>query len=195
MAANREALLASADRVFRSVGYAGATIDAIAEDAGFTKGAVYSHFGSKADLFLTLLEERIEARVRRQVAHVEKHRAPDDIAAFIEQVWLPARSDRAWRLVVLEFRLVAARDDVLQQRYAAAHRRTLDGVAQSIESLFERLELAPAAPARQLAALVLALDVGGFLEDLVEPDVIPRRHLPGVVASVLGLPAVHSRST
>jgi AcrR family transcriptional regulator len=155
---------------------------------------VYSHFGSKADLFLTLLEERIEARARRQAAHLEEHRAPDDVAAFIEQVWLPARGDRAWRLVVLEFRLLAARDEVLQQRYAAAHRRTLDGVARSIETLFERLDVALAAPPRQLAALVLALDVGGFLEDLVEPDVVPRRDLPGVVASVLGLPAVHSTS-
>ncbi|MET0908090.1 MAG: TetR/AcrR family transcriptional regulator [Ilumatobacteraceae bacterium] len=194
VAGNRDALLTSAGRVFRRVGYAGATIDAIADDAGFTKGAVYSHFGSKADLFLTLLEERIEARARRQAAHLEEHRAPDDVATFIEQVWLPARRDRAWRLVVLEFRLVAARDEVLQQRYAAAHGRTLDGVARSIENLFARLDLAPAVPPRQLAALLLALDVGGFLEELVEPDVIPRRDLPGVVASVLGLPTIHPRS-
>ena len=195
VAANREALLDAAGRVFRRDGYAGATIDAIADDAGFTKGAVYSHFGSKADLFLSLLEERIEARARQQADHLEEHRAPDDIATFIETVWLPARSDRAWRLVVLEFRLVAARDETLQKRYAAAHRRTIDGVARSIENLFERLGCTPARPPSQLAALVLALDVGGFLEELVDPDVIPRRDVPGIVAAILGLPIANSRSS
>ena len=194
VAANREALLDAAGRVFRRVGYAGATIDAIADEAGFTKGAVYSHFESKADLFLTLLEGRIDARAGEQAAHLEEHGGPDDLATFIETAWLTARSDPAWRLVVLEFRLVAARDDTLQQRYAAAHRRTIDGVARSIEILFERLDRAPARPPSQLAALVLALDVGGFLEDLVDPDVLPRHDLPGIVAGVLGLPIADPRS-
>ena len=195
VAANRQTLLDAAGRVFRRDGYARATIDAIADDAGFTKGAVYSHFGSKADLFLSLLEERIEARARQQADHLEEHRAPDDIATFIDTVWLPARSDPAWRLVVLEFRLVAARDETLQQRYAAAHRRTIDGVARAIENLFERLGSTPARPPSQLAALLLALDVGGFLEELVDPDVIPRRDDPGIVAAILGLPIANPRSS
>jgi AcrR family transcriptional regulator len=195
VAANRAALLDAAGRVFRRDGYAGATIDAIADDAGFTKGAVYSRFGSKADLFLSLLEERIEARARQQAEHLEEHRSPDDIVTFIETMWLPARSDPAWRLVVLEFRLVAARDEALQERYAAAHRRTIDGVTRSIEDLCERLDHSPARPPSQLAALVLALDIGGFLEELVEPDVIPRRDLPDIVAAILGLPMADSSSS
>ena len=97
--------------------------------------------------------------------------------------------------MVLEFRLVAARDETLQQRYAAAHRRTIDGVARSIENLFERLGSTPARPPSQLAALLLALDVGGFLEELVDPDVIPRRDVPGIVAAILGLPIANSRSS
>lgn len=124
-----------------------------------------------------------------------EHPAPDDIATFIEVAWLPAPSDRAWRLVLLEFRLVAARDVALQERYAAAHRRTIDGVARSIENLCERLGCTPAQPPATLAALVLALDVGGFLEELVEPDVIPRRDVAGVVAAILGLPVAGSRSS
>ncbi|MET0325791.1 MAG: helix-turn-helix domain-containing protein [Ilumatobacteraceae bacterium] len=52
---------------FRRDGDAGGTVDAIADDAGFTKGAVSARFGSRADLFLSLLEERIEARARSAV--------------------------------------------------------------------------------------------------------------------------------
>src|SRR6185295_9164397 len=49
---NRGLVLAAARRVFLERGYAGATLDAIAEEAGFSKGVVYSRFGGKADLFL-----------------------------------------------------------------------------------------------------------------------------------------------
>ena len=57
---NREVVLSAARRVFLDRGYVGATLEAIAESAGFSKGVVYSQFGSKADLFLALLEERID---------------------------------------------------------------------------------------------------------------------------------------
>lgn len=195
VAANREALLAAAGRVFRRVGYAGATIDAIADEAGFTKGAVYSHFDSKADLFLTLLEERVETRARQQAADLEEHAARQDVAAFIESVWRTSRADPAWQLVVLEFRLVAARDEALQARYAAVHRRTIASVARTIEVLHERFDRAPAAPPTRLAALFLALDAGGFLEELVAPDASPRDDLPGAVATLLGLTVPDDRSS
>src|SRR5207249_240036 len=55
-------VLEAARRVFLAKGYAGASLDAIAEEAGFSKGVVYSQFDSKADLFLTLLERRIGER-------------------------------------------------------------------------------------------------------------------------------------
>ena len=60
--ANRASVLAAARRVFLAKGYAGATLEAIAEEAGFSKGVVYSQFGGKADLFLALLDARIDER-------------------------------------------------------------------------------------------------------------------------------------
>src|ERR1700743_3900652 len=59
---NRELVLAAAQRVFIARGYAGATLEAIAEEAGFSKGVVYSQFGSKPDLFFALLQQRSEQR-------------------------------------------------------------------------------------------------------------------------------------
>ena len=58
-------MLAAARRVFLERGYAGATLDAIAEDAGFSKGVVYSQFAGKPDLFLALLERRIAERAEQ----------------------------------------------------------------------------------------------------------------------------------
>lgn len=54
----RADLLAAAARVIAEHGYEGATVDDIAADAGYTKGAVYAHFGSKEALFLTLAREQ-----------------------------------------------------------------------------------------------------------------------------------------
>src|SRR4051794_31756996 len=53
----RARLLATAEDVFWSRGYAATSVDLIAEKAGYTTGAVYSNFGGKADLFLAVLEQ------------------------------------------------------------------------------------------------------------------------------------------
>src|SRR5215212_8197510 len=67
---NRERVLAAAREVFLARGYHGATVEQIAEAAGFSTGVVYSQFGGKADLFLALLEARIEQRIRDNAAVV-----------------------------------------------------------------------------------------------------------------------------
>ena len=64
-ARNRDALLDAARAVFLRSGYHGTTVEAIAREAGFTTGAIYSRFAGKADLFLALLEEQIEERARQ----------------------------------------------------------------------------------------------------------------------------------
>ena len=62
---NRRLVLEAARRVFLARGYASASLDAIAEEAGFSKGVVYSQFDSKADMFLALLEARISERAEQ----------------------------------------------------------------------------------------------------------------------------------
>jgi AcrR family transcriptional regulator len=62
---NRQLVLKAARRVFLAKGYAGSSLEAIAEEAGFSKGVVYSQFDSKADLFLALLERRISERAQQ----------------------------------------------------------------------------------------------------------------------------------
>src|ERR1700730_9838908 len=63
-AETRERLLAAATRVFARSGYHGASVDEIAEEAGFSTGAVYSNFEGKEDLFLALVEDQLAAQTR-----------------------------------------------------------------------------------------------------------------------------------
>ncbi|MGW4743138.1 TetR/AcrR family transcriptional regulator [Nocardia xishanensis] len=59
----RKRVLEAALSEFVSKGFASATIDTIAEVAGFTKGAVYSNLGSKDDLFFALLNQQVSRRI------------------------------------------------------------------------------------------------------------------------------------
>src|SRR6266496_6522087 len=81
---NREAVLAAARRVFIDKGYAGATLEAIAEEAGFSKGVMYSQFQSKADLFLTLLERRIDERAQQNERIVAEHAGLEGLRRVLE---------------------------------------------------------------------------------------------------------------
>ena len=80
---NRELVLAAAQRVFVARGYAGATLEAIADEAGFSKGVVYSQFGSKPDLFFALLEQRIEHRAAHHRQAVAGLRGLDAFEALL----------------------------------------------------------------------------------------------------------------
>src|SRR6478752_4541031 len=124
---NRALLLAAARRVFLERGYYAATLDQIADEAGFSKGAVYSRFASKADMFLALLEDRIAERAAQNAQLAEDLAGTGHFAAVID---LAERGAPGWRLLVTEFRVHAARDPELNRRYAALHTRTVDGVAR-----------------------------------------------------------------
>jgi AcrR family transcriptional regulator len=119
----RRALLDAAREVFVRDGFHGASLDAVAEAAGLTKGAVYSRFDSKADLFLALLEERITERIAQVESVLGSGSIERDVAAVTRQYLDVVRGQMAWTLLVLEFRVHAARDPELNRRYAELHDR------------------------------------------------------------------------
>jgi len=181
---NRALVLAAARRAFLARGYHGATLEQIADDAGFSKGVVYSHFDSKADLFLALLEARIEERTAEN-ARVAGSLAGGGLLALLEHL---ARGDQAtpgWLLLVIEFRVHAARDPVLGTRYAAVHERTVDALAGVLAVVSARDGQAPAVAPRRLAELALALSVGATLEQAASPDALGGPQLAAQLAQVL----------
>src|SRR5437588_11640830 len=64
----RDELLTAALRVFARRGYRDAGVDEIAAEAGYSKGALYWHFSGKQELFLALIDDRIDAPMRDRVA-------------------------------------------------------------------------------------------------------------------------------
>jgi AcrR family transcriptional regulator len=169
---NRALLLSAALRVFLARGYHAASLELMAEEAGFSKGAVYSRFESKADMFLALLTDRIAARAAQNASAVAELASSGTIASLIELAWQAERTTPGWRLLVTEFRVLAARDPALNRRYAAAHATTVDAVASILSTIVERDGISLAVPARRLAELLLAIETGIALEQLASPDAI-----------------------
>ncbi len=168
-AANRALVLAAARRVFLARGYHGATLEQIAEEAGFSKGVVYSQFESKADLFLALLEARVEERAAENLT-VARSLAGGGLQVLLEHLIRGDQAPAGWLLLVIEFRVHAARDPVLSRRYAAIHARTVEGVAQALAMVTGHGGEEPAVPARRLAELAMALSTGTTLEWAATPD-------------------------
>jgi AcrR family transcriptional regulator len=172
VASNRQQVLAAARRVFLARGYASATVDAIAEEAGFTKGVVYSQFESKADMFLALLEARISER-RAQNEALAAQLEPGELASAIpELAFALRRAEPGWAQLVLEFRVHAARVPELNRRYAQLHERTVQGLTSVLEGLHRRAGTQPRYPLRGLAELALAINVGSCIEQLANPEAL-----------------------
>src|SRR5215831_3155314 len=124
---NRALVLAAARQVFLARGYHGATLEQIADEAGFSKGVVYSQFDGKADMFLALLEARIAERAAGNARVAEAAVADGGgLQALLEHLSRGDKETPGWLLLVIEFRVHAARDAELSHRYAAAHARTID---------------------------------------------------------------------
>jgi AcrR family transcriptional regulator len=181
---NRALLLAAARRVFLARGYHAATLEQIADEAGFSKGVVYSRFDSKADMFLALLDATIRERGAQNAAAARELTSSGDLAALIDLAWQAERAAPGWRLLVTEFRVHAARDPELSSRYATAHARTVDGLAGVLASAAERNGHALALPARQLAEVLLAIETGVALEQLANPGAVGLRQLPDALGEL-----------
>jgi AcrR family transcriptional regulator len=166
---NRRLVLEAARRVFLARGYASASLEAIAEEAGFSKGVVYSQFASKADMFLTLLEARINERAEQNDRLAEQFDGRELAAAVPELAVALWRAEPEWTQLVLEFRVHAARAPELNRRYAELHERTIGRLACVYSRLHERAGSTPRYPPRVLAQLSLALSRGAFLEELADP--------------------------
>jgi len=169
---NRALLLAAARRVFLERGYYAATLDQIADEAGFSKGAVYSRFASKADMFLALLEDRIAERAAENARLAGELAGTGNFAALLDLAERAERGAPSWRLLVTEFRVHAARDPELNRMYAALHARTVDGVARMFAEISkENVESLPFPP-RLMAELWLAIETGRALEQITDPDAL-----------------------
>jgi len=189
--ANRTQILAAAREVFGRRGYHGATIEEIADESGLSNGAIYYNFASKQELFLALLEERIDERVDRLT---ERPGLADDADMRREarHVVETLKGSRTWRLLLLEFVAYTARNRASARALRSKRRMFREALAATLERRACTLEIEPALPADQLALLITALVNGLAIEELAEPGIVPTDLLADALPLLLG-PATQTR--
>lgn len=177
----REHLLHAAAQVFAERGFAGASLDEVAARAGFSKGAVYSNFRNKEDLFLALLGWRYAREWEALAETLQSGDTPSDVrlSDFVELVRRQgATEDGDWWLLYEEFHLYALRNPAAKEKLAELEQRDVDEITRVIEGERQRLGLrslqsAPSAARTAVAfmrgiAMMRALDPQGAGDDFLE---------------------------
>jgi AcrR family transcriptional regulator len=168
-----ERLLDAALETFAEIGFAAASVEDICRRGGFTRGAFYSSFRTKDELFGALFARetaRNLARAEQQLAGIEQE--ADPVTAAVERCLSTFRADRTWVLVHTEYRLHAARHPeaaaALREHASALHTR----LTQLIEAGAERAGVRLALPPGELARIVVALHDGVVITQIPEefPD-------------------------
>lgn len=160
----RELLLDAAIEVFAQKGYHGASLDDVADAAGFTKGAVYSNFTRKSDLFRALLEReagRHDQALAETVSRVPLELLPDVAAELLAS----PEADQETQTLLVEFWLAAARDSSLR----AALLGTTDVVGAAFGAKLDEARERPAFDGRELAVLFDALVTGLLMNRVLAP--------------------------
>lgn len=174
-AQTRQQLIDAAALVFARRGFGGASLDEVADEAGYTKGAVYSNFTSKEELFLAVLEQRLANQVGFFQGLAERASAdPDqDLPGLLPRL---DDTDEVWCLLEFEFWLYALRNPPVRARIAELYRQFRAELAPLAVD-FTSDGLAP----EEVVAATIALYHGLTLQWHSDPEALR----PDLVARVL----------
>lgn len=156
-------LLEAAAQVFAEAGLDGASVEAVCERAGFTRGAFYSNFDSKDELFLTLAAGVADARVAAVRTRVEQMRADGELADdcdpkdLVQQIMELGSDDRLGVMLMSEIRIRALRDPAFGEAYLAQEREMVASIARIVEDIVEAGSLRLRLPATDAARMLMII--------------------------------------
>lgn len=178
----RGRILDAAADEFAERGFAAARLAEIARRAGFTKGAVYSNFESKQDLFAELFAQRSLELAGRVLAEISGLDPADAVGKGGAEVASALIADPGWSLLVLEFGVQAGRDPNIKQAYLR-ERRYLRG--KLVELIGDRArEWGVDLDVRTTAISLMALISGLVLEHSVDPEEVDQRAMGAAVTAL-----------
>lgn len=158
--------------MFEDQGIGGASIEAIAAAAGFTRGAFYSNFASKDELIIAMLEDHVEQSIQRNLELLAHHQNPADfIDAFGKMI--RTRQDPLGRspLLHMEMILFVARAEKRRPELAKRLRARRALTTRIVETVAKNRKVV-VDPA-WTAAILLALEDGFRLHRLIDPETTP----------------------
>ncbi|WP_407107696.1 TetR/AcrR family transcriptional regulator [Rhodococcus aetherivorans] len=169
-ARTREDLLATAAEHFLERGYAAASLDQIAEDAGYSKGAVYSNFRNKDELCFAVLDRIRAERMGEIAATLAAGATLDDVVTAFGAWAERTIGDRRWTLLEIEFSVRSRHNEEIRSRIAAGAEGVRTLIAELIRSLADRYDVTPTMDPGQASAMLLGLGIGLGLQRAISPE-------------------------
>jgi AcrR family transcriptional regulator len=176
-AETRQQLLDAAERVFIRRGLQGSSVEEIAAEAGFTRGAFYSNFKSKDELFVELLQDRVYRQYAEMAEQAQEQPGTprERLRWGIERVRDVQKGEggkwlfRLW----LECLTQAARDEDFRELAATFWSGNRALLAEQTRETYKEIGRKPPLPPKQIATAMIALDVGLAVQHLVDPEEAP----------------------
>jgi AcrR family transcriptional regulator len=170
----RDKLFEAAARVFEDHGIGGASIEAIAAAAGFSRGAFYSNFASKDELIIAMLEDHVEQSIRRSLDLLAKHKNLDDSLDALRSMDRSSQDPLGRSpLLHMEMILFVARAEKRRPELAKRLRARRKLIADIVETAAKDSGQPGSPNPTWTAAVVLALEDGFRLHRLIDPETTP----------------------
>jgi AcrR family transcriptional regulator len=162
----RERIIDAADVLFVERGFHASSVGDIAAAAGYTKGAVYSNFAAKEDVFFAVYERRAERAVAEMGRMFRDRKVPE----VLDELSLAAARRRGtdedgWLAAFFEFWAHVIRRPALRERFGAIHHAAQAPIADALSAHL-------GCDARQLVVALYAMQLGLSLERLTLPELV-----------------------
>jgi AcrR family transcriptional regulator len=186
-ARTRQALLDAAGEVFAERGLQRTSVEAIAERAGYTRGAFYSNFASKEELFADLLQSTVYRAYREmgeaQLEGEEPIPTSRETAETLAKI--QAHPDGRWMFRLwLELLLEAGRDEKMRALAVEFWRTNRELIAKVIEKRFQQQGHESPLPPTTMASALIAMDIGLAIQHFVDPDAVPLSAYPEIFGAL-----------
>jgi AcrR family transcriptional regulator len=171
-AKTRSSLMQSAAKVFCRHGMDRASIDQVAEDAGYTKGAFYANFKNKEELFLAMLDEHFEQRIREiEGAFADAEESPPDQARHAAADFARSlHADPEGARLFQEFYVYAIRNESFREELVTRFATLRNRIERVYQQRADELGLTLDEPMERIVRMVIAMADGWALWQLLEPD-------------------------
>ncbi|HEX6496374.1 MAG TPA: helix-turn-helix domain-containing protein [Acidobacteriaceae bacterium] len=180
-------MLDSAARAFALHGFAGASLEEIAESAGYSRGALYANFDGKDELLLTLVERSMQSQAAEAMELTSQPLSPADAFVRLRKSFATfGNSDREACLVIAEAQLYAIRNSRFRERLAALFRAQHQQIVALVTRFFEQLPQRARISPRQAAFIAVASLQGLTLRNLADPETFSDQMVEDALGWIFG---------
>ncbi|MGI8430069.1 MAG: TetR/AcrR family transcriptional regulator [Solirubrobacteraceae bacterium] len=166
----RKCLLKAAAKLFCKHGLEGTSIDQVAEEAGYTKGAFYANFKNKEELFLVMLDERFSNELERLDRALAGGDDPYEQARSAAANFIHFASDDEWPGLYFQFAAHAARNEEFRQEFATRQAAMRARLVTLYDRWIKGFSVEPPLPLEDIAAMTYFMADGFLVDRLIEPD-------------------------